>query len=128
MKTEIRRLERKEDARGWVIEPLGPDQLPQQRNVHFAVTYPGLIRGNHRHQRGTEILIVIGPALVRIREDEHSIDFEIPEGEVWQFKIPPGVAHAVKNIGQSPQWLIGFNTERHDPAQPDVVHDPLLAE
>jgi dTDP-4-dehydrorhamnose 3,5-epimerase-like enzyme len=114
------------DARGLVLEPIGPDDLPHQRNVHLVLTEPGCVRGNHFHRRGTEITVAIGPALVRYREGDAVREFSIPEGRAYRFTISPGVAHAFQNTGNTPMLLVGFNTEVHDPAAPDVVRDVLI--
>ncbi|MCP5525300.1 MAG: cupin domain-containing protein [Verrucomicrobiales bacterium] len=108
------------DPRGWVFEPVGPDDLPRQRNVHAVLTLPGAVRGNHYHERGTEFLIVVGPALVRLREGEQTRDQTIPDGEAWRFVIPPGVPHAIRNTGEAPIFMFGFNSVAHDPAAPDT--------
>ena len=60
---------------GSVFEPLEPECLPSQRNIHVVVTEPGCVRGNHYHTRGTEVITVQGPALVRIRDGQ---GFRIP--------------------------------------------------
>lgn len=112
------------DARGTVFEPLGADGLPDQRNVHVVVTEPGAVRGNHLHPRGTETLVIQGPALFRCREDGEVIDTEIPAGAVYRFTIPPGVGHALKNTGDAPSVAISFVTVAQDPA--NVVRDVLL--
>lgn len=114
------------DARGLVVEPIGADRLPDQRNVHLVITEPGCIRGNHYHCRGSEITVAFGPALFRYRSGDAVEDVVIPEGQVYRFMIPAGIAHAFKNIGQSPIILIGFNTEAHNPEAPDVVRDVLI--
>jgi UDP-2-acetamido-2,6-beta-L-arabino-hexul-4-ose reductase len=114
------------DHRGLVIEPIGPDTLPHQRNVHFALTEPGCVRGNHYHERGTEITAVLGPALLRYRDQGEVRDLEIPEGRAYRVTIPPGIAHAFQNTGNGPMWLVGFNTEPHDPSRPDVIRDVLI--
>ncbi len=114
------------DARGLVIEPLGPDAIPHQRNVHLVLTEPGCVRGNHYHERGTEVAVVFGPALVRTREAGAIRDLAIPEGEAYRLTIPPGVPHAVRNTGRGPMLIIAFNTVVHDPARPDVVRDVLI--
>jgi dTDP-4-dehydrorhamnose 3,5-epimerase-like enzyme len=114
------------DPRGLVLEPVGPDALPQQRNVHLVLTEPGAVRGNHYHERGSEVSVAFGPALFRFRDGADVRDIFIPEGEAYRFKIPPGVAHAFQNTGRSPIVMIGFNTEPHDPARPDVVRDVLI--
>ena len=114
------------DARGWVAEPLAPADLPLQRNVHVVVSQPGAVRGNHRHVRGTETLMIAGPALFRSRAGDAVEDVEVPEGAVFRFTIPPGVAHAIQNTGTGPLVLVAFNSCPHDPAEPDVVFDPLI--
>ena len=114
------------DSRGLVVEPLAPHEIPAQRNVHLALTEPGEIRGNHYHERGTEVAVVVGPALVRVREGDGTRDVEVPEGLPYRFIFPPRVSHAFLNTGDAPMVIVSFNTERHDPAAPDVVRDVLL--
>src|SRR5262249_23951466 len=114
------------DARGLVIEPLGPDEIPAQRNVHLVMSVPGAIRGNHYHRLGTEVSVVLGPAFVRIRDADGLRDYEIAGDQAYRFTFPPGVPHAVQNTGNSPQVIFSFNTEPHDPARPDVVREVLI--
>lgn len=114
------------DERGSVCEPLDTECLLKQRNVHVVLTEPGCIRGNHFHRKGTETVAVYGPALVRIREGESTQDTAVPEGAVLRLVIPPGVSHAIKNTGSRSNLLIAFNTNRHDPGDPDTVRTVLI--
>jgi UDP-2-acetamido-2,6-beta-L-arabino-hexul-4-ose reductase len=114
------------DQRGLVVEPMGPDALPEQRNVHLVLTEPGQVRGNHYHERGTELTLVIGPALFRYREGTTVREVAFAAGEAYRITIPAGVAHAFQNPGPGVLVLIGFNTEAHDPARPDAVRDVLI--
>lgn len=114
------------DARGVVVEPVDPDRLPAQRNVHLVLTPPGKVRGNHYHVRGTEMVMVLGPALVRLREDGQVRDVPVPDGAAWRFTLPPGVSHAFQGTGEAMMILVGFNTEAHDRGAPDVVPDELI--
>ena len=114
------------DRRGCVFEPVGAELLGRQKNVHVALTQPGAIRGNHYHRYGTEIAIVVGPALVRFREDGQLRDSRVPEGEAHRFTIPVGVSHAFQNIGAAPTVLVAFSTEAFNAASPDVVVDELI--
>jgi UDP-2-acetamido-2,6-beta-L-arabino-hexul-4-ose reductase len=115
-----------QDHRGSVFEPLDPESLHRQRHVHVVVTEPGCVRGNHYHTRGTEVLTVQGPALVRIRDEQGVQDTLIPEGGVTRFIIPPGMAHAIQNLGAQPTLLIAFRDRADDPADPDVVRETLI--
>jgi dTDP-4-dehydrorhamnose 3,5-epimerase-like enzyme len=115
------------DPRGLLVEPLGPDELAAQRNVHLVVTAPGQIRGNHFHRLGTEIVTVLGPALVRLREAGNVRDVTIPEGQAYRFILPPGVSHAFQNTGSGPMVLVAFNSSAYDAASPDVERDLLIS-
>jgi UDP-2-acetamido-2,6-beta-L-arabino-hexul-4-ose reductase len=114
------------DARGLVFEPLSADGLPAQRNVHVVVTEPGGVRGNHYHERGAEVAVVLGPGLVRLREAGALRDVLVPAGTAYRFTIPSRISHAFQNTGPAAQVLVAFNTVAHDPAQPDVVRDVLI--
>jgi UDP-2-acetamido-2,6-beta-L-arabino-hexul-4-ose reductase len=114
------------DARGLVFEPIGVEAIAAQRNIHVALTEPGSIRGNHLHQHATEITVVLGPALVRLREDSQVRDLNVPAGETWRFIIPPGVSHAFQNTSLQPMLLVAFSTSVFDPVNPDVVRDVLI--
>lgn len=114
------------DARGWVIEPLAEEQIRLQRNVHVVFTEPGHVRGNHYHQHTTEVMLVMGPALVRLREDGVLRDVPVAEGEALRFTLPPGIAHAIQNTGRRPAVLTSFNDLPHDRTQPDTVRAVLI--
>lgn len=114
------------DQRGVVFEPLDEARLATQRNVHVVLTEPGCIRGNHYHRKGTEVITVYGPALVRLREDAELEERIVAEGQALRFTIPPGISHAVKNTGDRPNLLIAFNSEVRNWEAPDVVCDVLI--
>ncbi len=115
------------DSRGAVFEPLVAEALRDQRNVHVVLSEPGAVRANHYHVRGMEVLTVCGRALVRYRDTGETRDVVVAEGQALRFTFPPGVSHAVQNIGDKANVLIAFNTEPHDRETPDVVPDVLIA-
>ena len=127
MKVLVDHIDVHGDSRGSVFEPIGKAKLAAQRNVHIVISEPAAIRGNHYHIHRTEILAVMGKALVRIKENDHVYDVKVPAGEVYRFTIPPNVSHAIKNTGNQPNFLIAFNTTEHDPQSPDVATDELIA-
>jgi hypothetical protein len=71
-------------------------------------------------------MAVMGPAMVRIKEDGKLRDIEVPDQKVYRFIFPPRVAHAIKNTGNRPNVLIAFNTCEHDPQRPDTIEDILI--
>ena len=113
------------DNRGFVFEPLDGQLLAQQKNVHVVVSRPGAVRGNHYHRKGTETLVICGPALVRIRNHEHTEDIRIPIDTTCKMIIPPGISHAICNTGTTDSVLVAFNTVAHDPDNPDWVEDVI---
>ena len=114
------------DARGWLIEPVEEAVLGGSRNVHIVFSAPGTIRGNHYHQRTTEVCVVVGPALVRVRESTTVREIRVPDGQAMRFTFPPGVAHAVQNTGGRPMILMSFATQPHDPNHPDTMPEVLI--
>ena len=126
MPLEIDRLTVHSDDRGAVFEPLELEHIASQRNTHIVISNPGVIRGNHYHLKGTEIIAVMGPAVVRIREEGYLRDIEVPEKKVYRFTFPPNLPHAIKNTGDRVNILAAFNTCEHDPANPDTVQDILI--
>lgn len=115
------------DPRGFVIEPLDAERLPEQRNVHVVWSEPGAIRGNHYHEHGTEVSVVMGPALVRLREDGMIRDVTVPDGAAYRLMLPPRVSHAFQNTGTKPTLIMAFNTAVFDRVKPDVIRDALIS-
>src|SRR6185436_7127914 len=89
------------DARGFVVEPLSLAQLTAQQNVHVVWTAAGAVRGNHHHVRGTEVALVLGPALVRYRDANGIQDVETTRGTLYLFTSPPKSALAFGPLGRS---------------------------
>jgi len=114
------------DARGFVVEPLSLTQLIAQRNVHVVWTAAAAVRGNHHHVRGTEVTLVVGPALVRYRDANGIQNVQITKGNLYRFTFPPKVAHAFGALGPEPMFLVVFNTETYDSEHPDAVADDIL--
>jgi dTDP-4-dehydrorhamnose 3,5-epimerase-like enzyme len=114
------------DPRGFVLEPVGAADLPGQRNAHVVLTRPNEVRGNHYHRKGRELITVVGPALVRLRRAGAIRDVRVPENEAYRFRFEPGESHAIVHTGERDGVLVAFNTEPHDPSQPDTVRDALL--
>lgn len=126
MRVTMEPIEQHRDARGSVFEPLSPEALRGQRNAHVVLTAPGHVRGNHYHVRGTETLVVRGPALVRWREAGEARDVEVAAGEVVAFGFPAGVPHAILNTGAAEGLIVGFRDVEHDPTGADTVREVLI--
>ncbi len=106
-------LETIEDHRGVLIAPAVEDTELQHGsvfNLHVATATPGTVRGNHLHPRRTETICVLGGNfLAEFRsQDSENFSMEVPEGQVVAFRIPPGAAHAFKNVGHSMGYLLCY--------------------
>src|SRR5213079_1564225 len=99
------------DARGFVVEPLSLAQLTAQQNVHLVWTAAGAVRGNHHHVRGTEVALVLGPAMVRYKDANGIQDVEISKGTLYRFIFPPKVAHAFRALGPEPMRSMTLSTQ-----------------
>ena len=114
------------DARGTLFEPLSDAELTTQKNVHVVLTQPGEVRGNHVHRTAVETTTVVGPCLVRLKEDGTIRDLTVPAGEILRLTIPPGVVHAFRNTGDAAMVLVSFSTNLHDPAGADTQRELIL--
>ena len=122
----IEPLQLARDQRGWVVEPVEERHLTGLRNVHVVWTEPGHVRGNHYHRETTEILLVVGPARVCWIRGGEAQEVVLAEGEARRFVFPPGVAHAIQNVGTRPMVLASFTDRPYDPTRPDTVRMELI--
>jgi dTDP-4-dehydrorhamnose 3,5-epimerase-like enzyme len=114
------------DARGTLFEPLTDAELQAQKNVHVVLSHPGETRGNHVHRTAVETTTVVGPCLVRLKEEGTVRDIDVPAGEILRLTIPPGVVHAFRNTGDCAMVLVSFSTNLHDPAGEDTQREQIL--
>jgi dTDP-4-dehydrorhamnose 3,5-epimerase-like enzyme len=114
------------DPRGTLFEPLTDDELHAQKNVHVVLTQPDEVRGNHSHRTAVETTTVVGPCLIRLKEEGEVRDIQVAEGELLRLTIPPGVVHAFRNTGNSAMVMISFSTNLHDPQGADTLREQIL--
>ena len=125
-KAVVQSVKTHRDVRGCLFEPLTAAELASQKNVHVVLTQPNEVRGNHVHRTAVETTSVVGPCLIRLKEDGSIRDLEVPAGETWRLTIPPGVVHAFRNTGDSMMVLVSFSTNLHDPAGTDTLREQIL--
>src|ERR1700685_3174251 len=126
IRTRIEPVKTHTDPRGSLFEPLDDAELAAQRNVHVVLTKPQEVRGNHVHRTATETTSVVGPCLIRLKEEGTIRDLEVPAGGIWRVAIPPGVVHAFRNTGEAAMVLVSFSTNLHDPAGSDTMREQIL--
>jgi dTDP-4-dehydrorhamnose 3,5-epimerase-like enzyme len=95
---------------------------------HTVSMEPGTIRGNHFHSQATEWLLFCGgPVLLAWQDpDSETIKkFGIKDNETLVI-IPPGVKHAVKNVGNQVLYLIAFRSPALSSEEPEVLPSLLI--
>ena len=128
----ITELEASRDARGWNTHPFDESALRAGTfaNIHIVSMEPGTIRGNHKHIKQTEqVLIVGGPVLFVAEDAETGERFErvFRPGEQLRITLAPGVAHAFKNVGAGVAYLLCASDVAFDPENPDTVRFEVAA-
>jgi quercetin dioxygenase-like cupin family protein len=121
-----------EDRRGLSFFPWRgrleqPQDLP--RSFHLVSIRPGQTRGNHLHPGHEEWLypfhglgIIIWPAAPgTVRE-------QVVSGNRTLIRIPPGVAHALRNPGPEMLYLLAWRERAGDgPEEPETLTHPLTS-
>jgi len=128
------------DERGCLMELMRSDDEDFEKfgQVYMTTAYPGVVKAWHYHKKQTDNFICIRGmmkvALYDAREDSPT------HGEVNQFfmgernpirlRIPRGVYHGFKCIGEEEAVIINVPTELYNRAQPDEyrapAHDPSI--
>ncbi|MBI1748525.1 MAG: dTDP-4-dehydrorhamnose 3,5-epimerase family protein [Acidobacteria bacterium] len=129
---EIIPLEVYEDERGSLAELLRSEHPLTKKEfgqIHVSRAHPTYTRGNHYHTRKYEWFSVVGGnGLLALENVETGEREEIPMGEknMVTVRIPPGVAHGIKNIGDTTMYLIVYNEETFDPKDPDTFAKKVI--
>lgn len=119
--------EKRADERGWVIDLIAPSPGgPPLGHAHLASLEPGAIRGNHVHSGATEFVLVWGGrAEIAWEEDGRVARDEVSGDTLVVFEIPPGVAHAVTNVGDSTAYLIAYYFGASEEGWPETSRRPI---
>lgn len=121
---EIIELDAFRDARGWNTHPI-PYELLERHvldNVHIVSLEPGVVRGNHVHERQTEYVFIMGgPCRMAAHnlQTGETLERVVQSGDLLLFKVLPGIAHGFKNIGDKTIYALCFSDLRFDPGNPD---------
>jgi dTDP-4-dehydrorhamnose 3,5-epimerase len=122
------------DERGFLMEILRNDDefFDAFGQVYLSVAYPGVVKGWHYHKQQTDRMAVISGmakiVLYDLREDSPTKgelqEFFIGERNPQLIKIPPGVAHGMKAIGEGAAYMINTPSHVYDYRQPDEFRIP----
>jgi dTDP-4-dehydrorhamnose 3,5-epimerase len=126
---EIKPLKRFADERGFFIEIMRIDWMDVFQNevsqVNMSISYPGIVRAWHKHERGQiDCFVVIKGALkICAYDDEtHELDEVVSTGENLQVvRVPGHYWHGFKVVGNEPATLVYFVNRLYDYKNPDEV-------
>ena len=117
------------DDRGYFLEVarvgqgLVSDFPTGSTQVSAALNYPGIIKAFHYHKLQTDYWVaaagLLQVALVDLRRGSstYGVKNTLYVGTLrpWQIRIPPGVAHGYKVIGEQPSVLVYVTNRLYDP-------------
>ena len=135
---KVRKLRLIPDERGYLMEMLRSDWEEYEKfgQVYITAVYPGVVKGWHYHKIQTDHFICVhGMAKVVLYDGREGSP---THGEVNEFfmgqqnpmllKIPPGVMHGFKGIGQEMALIVNVPTELYNYEQPDEYRLPAYTD
>jgi len=128
---QVKEIEFYEDDRGWCIRPISDDDIKDGiiSDIHMVSMKPGAIRGNHYHVNKTEHILIIGSTCRVLVVDNNTKEREekiLENNEKDLFVIPPGVTHAIENIGNDVSYLFCFSRVKDGLKDSDVVNNKII--
>ena len=107
-------LKKYHDPRGWLCELFRDDEIPAEFNpvmAYISMSSPGIARGPHEHRDQADVFCFLGPSNFKLYLWDNR-----PSAPTYRHKqtdvvgadkpmlviIPPGVAHAYRNVGSEP--------------------------
>ncbi|HDH53313.1 MAG TPA: cupin domain-containing protein [Nitrospirae bacterium] len=124
-RVEIKELDYFEDERGWLLKLLKQEYMGGSKlgEIYLTTTKPGVARANHYHKIATEWFCVIkGNAKLVLQDIETGERKEIlmGDGNRVTVKIPAGIVHAIKNIGNETMFLVAIADQPYNPEATDT--------
>jgi dTDP-4-dehydrorhamnose 3,5-epimerase len=118
---------------GWLIDVLRNDDKIKSDGNNFSQLYvttclPKMIKGFHLHQKKTDHFCAIGGKIkmVLIDDRQNSSTFGMKNEFIMGdenpiiIRVPPGVKHGFKNVGETMIYLINYMTPSFDKNDPDT--------
>ena len=135
---QIKELRRHADERGYLMEILRRDDpiFGGFGQVYVSLNYPGVVRAWHYHKKQNDFFCTVkGMAKVVLYDGREGSP---TKGEVQEFflgeqnpillKVPPGVLHGYKTVGDEPSLLLNFPDQLYDRQEPDEYRLPWNSE
>jgi len=101
--------------------------------VNFSITYPGIVRAWHRHERGQVdyFLVIKGAAKICAYDDREGspttgylVEVVLSEHRMQILRVPGHYWHGFKAVGSEPVYIVYFVNRLYDYENPDEVRRP----
>ena len=110
------------DDRGWLAELFRQDEIDPALVLvpvmaYISYTLPGIARGPHEHREQEDFFMFIGPGSFAVYlwdgrdgSPTQHIRQVVHAGEktACSIRVPPGIVHAYKNIGDTPGLVLNL--------------------
>jgi UDP-2-acetamido-2,6-beta-L-arabino-hexul-4-ose reductase len=130
LRVEIKDLSLLRDKRGWLTEIIAIDGDSEKiAQIHFAVSNPGAVRGNHYHKSRTEWLCVTsgtGRIMLEDSSTNERKELIVTGDSPVLVKISPGIVHAIENCSDMFMHLLVVVDEKPDSANSDTFKKILM--
>ena len=133
-RVQVRRLHPHRDSRGGLLKILMRQHLPTEKRefgeIYISWAEPGEIKANHYHEQTTEWFCLLqGRARLALVDpssgERQELDLRADEPVV--VTVPPGVAHAFQNMGDTAAHLLAYADRPYDADDPDTIPYPVLS-
>jgi dTDP-4-dehydrorhamnose 3,5-epimerase len=112
-------VQRREDERGWLMDPMHAAQLPKPiRQSNVVHSRQGVIRGMHYHLRGQDDLFFCAQGTARVvvldRETGETFTRDIGDANPTAIYVPGHNAHGYEALTDC--LIVYYVTEEYDPS------------
>ncbi|NPA90719.1 MAG: cupin domain-containing protein [Chloroflexi bacterium] len=125
---EIRSLTPHRDARGGLVKILMRHHLPQGQQtfgeIYISWAAPGAVKANHYHRETHEWFCLLLGEIELVLEDPETGERRVLHLRAEDPKVvmvPPGIAHAFRNVGNGEAHLLAYADRPYDAAHPDTI-------
>ena len=128
---EVIPLDKKEDARGWLLKVLMQHQVPGGGpfgEIYVCSSHAGQVRAQHYHKQTTEWFCVIrgrGNLKLESVETGETERFRLDSNDPCVVVIPPGVAHEITPSEGYELLRLAYADQSYDAESPDTYPHEL---
>ena len=128
-----RELRLLEDNRGWLLKMLMRHHIDaadrEFGEIYLTSARTGQVKGNHYHENAAEWFCVVSGQGLLVTKDLKSgelNEFNLSLEQSYTVFVPPNVAHAIKNVGETDMVLLAYSDQPYDPDNIDEKRYELL--